>query len=112
MEVNSEPGLVLVLVTCADAAEAGRIAASLLEARLAACATVGPPVQSRYWWQGQLESATEVPLTLKTTHSQLEAAEAAIRALHSYDVPEIVALTPDAVSPGYAAWLRSCVPNA
>lgn len=109
MEVNSEPALMLVLVSCADAEEAARIAAALLEARLAACASIGSPVQSRYWWQGQLETATEAPLTVKTTGAQLEAVEAAIRRLHSYAVPEIIAVRAESVSADYAAWLQEAM---
>ncbi|MGH9480685.1 MAG: divalent-cation tolerance protein CutA [Terriglobales bacterium] len=97
--------MVLVHVMCASAAEAEAIAESMLVSRLAACATLGPEVRSRYRWQGGIESAAEVPLLLKTRRHCFAELERAIRRLHSYQVPEIVAVSVVEGSAAYLDWL-------
>ena len=72
--------------------EAQALAGVLLEGRLAACVQVVGPVESRYRWEGRLETATEWLLVVKTTAGRYDEVEAAIRAAHSYDVPEILAV--------------------
>ena len=94
----------LVLVTTSGMEEARRIAKALLEPRLAACVNIVPGVESHYWWQGKLEQGNEVLLLIKTSAEQFEAVSAAVRAAHSYECPEIVALDPRAVAPAYRAW--------
>jgi periplasmic divalent cation tolerance protein len=93
----------LVLTNCPDAASADRIALALVEQRLAACVNQLAPVHSTYRWQGNVERVTEVPLLIKTTRERYGDVEQAIRHLHPYEVPEIVAI---AVSAGHAAYLR------
>ena len=95
--------VLIVLTNCPDDAVADRIARSLVENRLAACVNRCAPVASIYRWQGAVERATEVPLMIKTTRGRYADVEEAIRALHPYEVPEIVALAPQA---GLAAYLR------
>lgn len=85
--------------------EAGRLAEVLLAARLAACVQVVGPVHSRYWWEGRIESATEWLCVAKTTVDRVEAAIAAVRAAHSYEVPEIVATPVVAGNDAYLAWV-------
>jgi periplasmic divalent cation tolerance protein len=85
--------------------EAERISAALVERRLAACVQVIGPISSRYRWQGEIEREREWLCLAKTEASRYDEVEAAIRELHSYEEPEIVATPIVAGSPGYLAWL-------
>ena len=96
---------VVVLVTAGSADEAARIGRALVEARLAACANVVGPIRSIYRWQGAVEDAAEHLLLLKARGADLDALEAEVRALHSYDVPEVLALPVRGGSAAYLAWL-------
>jgi periplasmic divalent cation tolerance protein len=90
-----------------SADEAARIAQTLLDQRLAACVQVVGPVASRYWWQGVQESATEWRCDAKTRVELVDRVVAAVRAVHSYDVPEVIAVPIVAGDPEYLAWLES-----
>jgi periplasmic divalent cation tolerance protein len=94
----------LVLVTASSLDEARRIADALLLPHLAACVNIVPGVESHYWWQGKREQGSEVLLMVKTSAEQFEAVSAAVRAHHSYECPEIVALDPREMAPAYRAW--------
>jgi periplasmic divalent cation tolerance protein len=96
---------VQVLTTAGSEEEAGRIASVLLERRLAACVQVAGPIVSRYRWQGKVEEEREWQCLAKTTGAAYAAVEAAIREVHSYEEPEIVATAMIAGSPGYLAWI-------
>ena len=97
---------VVVLVTCSSRAEARSIARAAVHARLAACVNVlGAPVHSIYRWKGKVEQAREVLLVMKTSRKKLAALRVAVTRLHSYDVPEFIALPIIAGSPGYLRWL-------
>ena len=85
--------------------EAERIGAVLVERRLAACVQVIGPISSRYRWQGAVERATEWMCVAKTSAARYAEVEAAIRELHSYDEPEIVATPIVAGSPSYLEWI-------
>lgn len=93
----------IVLTNCPDDAVADRIARTLVENRLAACANRLAPVASIYRWHGSVERAVETPLLVKTTRARYTEVEQAIRALHPYEVPEIVALE---IVAGLAPYLR------
>lgn len=95
--------VLVVLTNCPDVEVADRIARTLVEQRLAACVNRLAPVESVYRWQGAVERATEVPLLIKTTRERYAEIEQAIRALHPYEVPEIIAMP---VSAGLASYLR------
>jgi len=95
----------VVLVTASSAAEAQRIGRALLDERRAACVNIIPHVASAYWWQGKVESATEALLIVKTTAAQLESVITLVRHLHSYQVPEIIALPIVGGNPEYLAWI-------
>ena len=92
----------LVLTTVADRAAGTALAQVLLERRLAACVNVGAPVDSLYHWRGRIETGTEVPLTIKTRAALYPDVEAAIRELHDYELPEIVAVP---ITRGYAPYI-------
>jgi periplasmic divalent cation tolerance protein len=82
----------LVLTQMPDHASAQALARALVESRLAACVSVGAPVDSLYHWDGQIETAREVPVTIKTRRERYAAVEAAILAGHPYELPEILAV--------------------
>jgi periplasmic divalent cation tolerance protein len=96
---------VLVLTTLPDRDAADALGRSLVEARLAACVSVGAPVQSIYHWRGSIETSSEVPLTIKTGADLFDAVAAAIRAAHPYELPEILAVPVCNGTPDYLAWL-------
>ena len=95
-----------VATTTESNEEAQRIARALVERRLAACVHVAGPIRSVYWWQGQLETAEEWRLQIKSRRELFESLERAIRELHSYDVPEILAVPIVAGSEDYLDWLK------
>ncbi|MGA7341057.1 MAG: divalent-cation tolerance protein CutA [Terracidiphilus sp.] len=95
----------IVLTTTANADEAALLAGTLVEERLAACATLIPSVQSIYHWEGQIESSTETLLLLKTSLEQLPALEHRLRELHSYRIPEFLVLDIESGSHAYLEWL-------
>ncbi len=101
---------VVVLVTCGNSTEAGRIARALVKRRLAACVNVlGAGVRSTYRWKGRVETAREHLLLIKTAKRKLRALRTAVERLHSYDVPEVIALPIVAGSPDYLRWLADCL---
>ena len=96
-----------MLTNCPDEESANTIALALVEERLAACVNILPRVQSVYRWQGAVESATEIPLFIKSTATNYPALEAAIRNRHPYQVPEIIALPVERGLPAYLDWIAS-----
>ena len=100
---------VVVLVTVASAAEATKIGQAVVTEKLAACVNVVPGVTSTYWWQGTVEQAGEVLLICKTRQDLLTALTARVRALHSYSVPEVIALPIVGGNPAYLAWIDDSV---
>jgi len=96
----------VVLVTCANAAEARRIARAVVDSRLAACANILPDaVSSIYRWKGKVETAKERLVLIKTSRKRLAKLQAAVEQIHSYDVPEFIALPIAAGSRAYLSWL-------
>ena len=96
----------VVLVTCANATEAKRIARAVVGAGLAACVNILPgSVTSIYRWKGKLETARETLLLIKTSRRQLAKLQAAVERLHSYEVPEFIALPIAAGSRKYLKWI-------
>ncbi len=95
----------LVFTNLPDDASAHALAAALVTERVAACVSVLAPCRSIYRWQGKLENALEVPLLIKTTADRYPALEAAIRAGHAYELPEIIAVPLTHGLPEYLDWL-------
>lgn len=98
-----------VLVTAGSEDEAATIARTLVEERLAACCSIIPAVRSVYRWEGAVQDERETLLVIKTAAAMFPRLEERIRALHSYDVPEIIALPIVEGSADYLAWLGDAV---
>ena len=96
----------VVLATASDLSEARRLASRLVRERTAACVNVVPKVDSIYWWKGRVERGTEALLLIKTQRSRLKLLNRRIQALHSYEVPEVLALSVSAGSHAYLQWLE------
>ncbi len=94
-----------VTTTTGSEEEAEQISAALIERHLAACVQVIGPIASRYRWQGAIERSTEWMCVAKTSAERYAELEAAIRELHSYDEPEILATPIVAGSAGYLEWV-------
>ena len=100
----------VVLVTCSSEEEASRIARALVTERLAACGNIlDSPVRSIYRWKGSIETAMEHLLVIKTRRARVRALEAAVKRLHSYQIPEIITLPIAEGSRRYLAWVDECV---
>jgi periplasmic divalent cation tolerance protein len=99
----------IVLTTAGSEEEAHNIARHLLENRLAACVNIIPQVESIYRWQGKVDSAREWLLLVKTTQERFPTVREAIRELHSYELPECVALPVEDGSLPYLQWVEESV---
>jgi periplasmic divalent cation tolerance protein len=98
-------GIVTIYATFASEEEAARIARTLVEERVVACANILAPCRSIYRWQGKIEDAEEVPALFKVTAEGAPAALARIAELHSYDVPAAVVWPIEEALPAYAQWV-------
>jgi len=98
---------ILVLTTLPDQAQAEALARELLTARLAACIQIGATVQSLYHWRGQIETASEIPLAIKTRAGLYPRVEETIRRRHPYELPEIVAVPISGGLPAYLDWIAA-----
>jgi periplasmic divalent cation tolerance protein len=98
-----------VVTTTADRADAERIAASLVAKRFAACAQVSGPLEATYRWKGQVETSEEWSCTIKTLRRLFPDVERAIRELHSYEEPEILAMPIVEGSSSYLKWIEDSV---
>lgn len=103
----TSPPIKIVLTTFATPDEAARTGRTLVEEQLAACATLIPSVQSIFHWEGNVESAVETVLLIKTGPDQLPALEARLHHIHSYQTPEFLVLDVEAASQRYVEWLQS-----
>jgi periplasmic divalent cation tolerance protein len=100
---------IVVFMTAANGEEAARLADLLVGAHLAACVQILPEMESVYRWQGKIERQPEVLLLAKTTKEKFEEIEREVRALHSYETPEIIAVPVVAGLPAYLDWLNASV---
>ena len=99
--------LVLILSNVPDMLLAKRLAHELVERGLAACVNLGTPALSIFAWKGELESAEEVPLTIKTTFARQDEVMRQLVCLHTYDVPEVLVLPVIGSTVDYADWVRA-----
>jgi periplasmic divalent cation tolerance protein len=103
---------IVVLSTCAEEADAERLARALVEGRLAACVNVVPRVRSFYHWKGQLDSGVECLLIIKTSRDLFPAVRAEMEKLHPYELPELLALPVVAGAENYLSWLDASLRGA
>ncbi len=96
---------IVILCTAPDAASAARIANALVEEKLAACVNLLPGLTSYFRWEGKVQREAEVLMVIKAPRANFEPICARVKALHPYTVPELIALTVDASTPDYLAWL-------
>ncbi|HJS25156.1 MAG TPA: divalent-cation tolerance protein CutA [Pyrinomonadaceae bacterium] len=97
---------IVVFMTAANGEEATRLADMLVGAHLAACVQILPEMETVYRWEGKIERQSEVLLLAKTTRSKFDELEREVRALHSYDTPEIIAVPVVTGSAPYLDWLK------
>lgn len=96
---------VVCFSTASNEEEAAKIARALVEEELAACVNLVPAIRSIYRWQGKIEDGAEVLMVIKTRRSLVDALVARVKGLHSYTVPELVAMPILGGNPDYLAWL-------
>ena len=96
---------IVVFITAPSVEEASRIGRVVVDERLAAFANVIPSIASTYWWQGAVENASEALIILKTRQDLLEPLTRRVRALHSYTVPEVIAVPVAGGNPDYLRWI-------
>ena len=100
------PRFCIIFVTCHSRKEAGNIASSLLNKRLIACANIISGVDSKFWWNGKIDSAKEFLVIIKAKSSSFKKIEKEVKRLHSYEVPEIIAIPIIAGSKEYLGWIK------
>src|SRR5690349_8967479 len=103
MEANEH---VVIFVTAKDDSEAQDLAKGLIESKLVACANIVPAIRSLFWWEGAIDEAQEVLIILKTRAALIEKVTAKVKALHSYMVPEVIALPIVGGSKDYLHWIN------
>lgn len=94
----------LVFVTTSSIEEARKLTEGIIGQNLAACVNILPGIESHYRWKGKVQKDTEVLLVIKSSAEQFESLAGYIRKHHSYECPEIVAVPPNEISPGYRSW--------
>jgi periplasmic divalent cation tolerance protein len=99
----------VVVTTCGSLEEARHIARGVIEQRLAACVNIVPQVESIFRWKGEVETSNESLLVIKTTAGMFERLRAALKELHSYEVPECIELTVTNGSEAYLDWIGESV---
>ncbi len=99
----------VVFVTASSRKEADKIAQALVKERFAACVSIVPEIYSRYWWKGHIEYDKELWLVIKTTLRCYKRLEKRIKELHSYSVPEILAVPVVSGSPQYLQWMKKAL---
>jgi len=107
-----ETDKIVIFVTTSTEEEARRIAELLLDRRKAACVNIVPKVDSLFWWQGKLDSAQESLLIIKTKASLLPDVVSLVKGIHSYEVPEIIAMPIIGGNEDYLKWIHSEVKEA
>ena len=97
---------IVILITASSRDEAGKLAKTLVDEHLAACVNVLPAVESYFFWEGKTQSAQEILLICKSRMPLMEKLTARVKTLHSYTVPEIIALPIVAGLPAYLSWVQ------
>ena len=100
---------IVIFVTAGNIGEARKISAKLIEKKLAACVNIIDPVESVFWWQGKVDKAKEALLVIKSKKQKFLKIVKLVKSLHSYEVPEIIALPIVAGEKFYLKWIDECV---
>ncbi len=98
-------GFAVVLVTASGLEEGNKITSIVLDKRLAACVNIVPKISSLFWWQGKIDAADEVLLIIKTRASRVRDIVDAVKRVHSYSVPEVIAFPVMAGNEDYLDWI-------
>ena len=109
MPESKDAEAIVVLISAGSREEAARLAEMLVGARLAACVQIMPEMESVYRWKGKVHREAEIMLLAKTVRTNFAELEREVRALHSYETPEIIAMNVAAVSTPYLQWLTATV---
>ena len=108
MEPSENRTSIIIVTTTTDSEEEARhIAQSMVGKRLAACAQISGPIESHFWWNGKLDSAKEWQCRLKTCRSRYPALEKEIKKIHSYELPQIVAVDASEALPEFEQWVNT-----
>ena len=99
-------GFIVVFITCAKRTEAEKIAGALVSSRLAACVSIIPGVESIFRWEGKIDNAKEALLVVKTRQGLFSKLVKKVKSMHSYEVPEIIALPVVCGEPSYLKWIN------
>ena len=100
---------IVIFVTCVSAAQAKKIASALVSKKLAACVNIVPAVRSLFWWQGKVDKAAETLLIIKSKRSAFSRIAKLVKSLHSYTVPEVIAMPIVAGNKEYLEWIDESV---
>lgn len=100
---------IIVFVTASSRPEAGRIAQALLKNRLVACVNIVDKIESFFWWQAKIDSAKETLLVIKSKKAKLGKIIKTVKSIHSYQVPEIIALPVIAGNSPYLKWIDESI---
>ena len=103
--------MIIVLITAPNIEEAESLAQKMIVAKLAACVQISPAVISFYVWKGEMQRDSEHQLFIKTLPEKFDELEKFIRENHSYETPEIVAVSAEKVSEDYLKWVKDCLSN-
>ncbi len=112
MHARSDASHIVVFTTLATAEDARTLVRHLVEERVVACGTLLEAVTSVYRWQGAIEEVTETQVILKTRRARWDDLQDAVRDLHPYDVPELVAMRVETGLPAYLAWITEATAAA
>lgn len=104
-------GTILIMVACSSTGEAGKIKKQLLEKKRSACVNILPGMKSSFWWKDKIDSCPEVLLLVKTKKNLLKEVIALVKRIHSYEVPEIIALPIIGGNKDYLDWIDGSVRN-
>jgi len=101
--------MLVILTTTPNIEEAESLAQKIVESKLAACVQIFPQMKSVYFWDGKIQTDAEHLLLIKTSDEKFDELEKFIKANHSYEVPEIVAISAEKVSASYLNWMNDCL---
>jgi len=106
MNISQEKSGILIVITTTDSREEARkIGRAMVKKRLAACAQISGPIESHFWWEGRLDRAEEWQCRFKTSERRYPELESAIAEMHSYEVPQIVAVPVNTALDSFGKWV-------